>query len=262
MAILIFFVAHWYLSLFSQTFFQHRYGAHSAFKMSKGWEKVFFIVTWITEGSSYLSPRAYAIMHRMHHAFTDTEKDPHSPSFSKNLMDMMWKTKNVYTGIFDSHDGIEPRFLKGVPSWPAFDKFAHGWISRIGWAILYTLFYVKFAPYYICYLLLPIHFAMGPVHGAVINWYAHKYGYTNYKMNNTSENLLHIDWLMLGESYHNNHHKFPTRANFGVKWHEVDPIYPIVLVFKTLGIIKMNPAAVNKPKTLVATHEQLELQEF
>jgi stearoyl-CoA desaturase (Delta-9 desaturase) len=39
MYILIFFLAHWYLSLFSQTFFLHRYAAHQMFTMSKSWEK-------------------------------------------------------------------------------------------------------------------------------------------------------------------------------------------------------------------------------
>ena len=80
MFILIFFVAIWYLSLFCQTFFQHRYAAHGAFKMSKRTEKAFYILSYITQGSSYMSPRAYAIMHRLHHAYTDTELDPHSPS--------------------------------------------------------------------------------------------------------------------------------------------------------------------------------------
>ena len=85
MILLIFFVVLWYTSLFCQTFFQHRYAAHGAFKMTKNWEKVFFVFTYICQGSSYMSPRAYAIMHRMHHAYTDTEMDPHSPSFSKNI---------------------------------------------------------------------------------------------------------------------------------------------------------------------------------
>jgi stearoyl-CoA desaturase (delta-9 desaturase) len=47
------------------------------FTMSKAWEKFFYILSWIFQGSSYLSPRAYGIMHRMHHAYADTEKDPH-----------------------------------------------------------------------------------------------------------------------------------------------------------------------------------------
>ncbi|MFN7793515.1 MAG: acyl-CoA desaturase, partial [Cyclobacteriaceae bacterium] len=43
-AVLIFFVAHWYLSLFFQTFFLHRYASHKAFTMNKFTEKVFFVL--------------------------------------------------------------------------------------------------------------------------------------------------------------------------------------------------------------------------
>ena len=80
---------------------------------------------------------------------------------------------------------------------------------------------------------------MGPIHGAIINWFAHKYGSTRYKVNNTSKNFIPVDILMLGENYHNNHHKFPSSANFGIKWYEFDPIYFIMLVFDFLGIIKI-----------------------
>ncbi|MEM1218822.1 MAG: fatty acid desaturase, partial [Bacteroidota bacterium] len=100
MPILIIFIAHWYLSLFSQTFFLHRYAAHGMFTMSKGWERYFFIFTWLSQGSSYLSARAYGIMHRLHHAYADTEKDPHSPSHDKNMLAMMYRTFRIYTDIF------------------------------------------------------------------------------------------------------------------------------------------------------------------
>src|ERR1700743_792033 len=108
MAVILFFFGIWYTSLFFQTFFHHRYASHAAFKMSRGWEKVFYIGSFIFQGSSYLSPRAYALMHRMHHAYTDTDKDPHSPSYSKNLMDMMWKTYVVYAGISNRTTEVEP----------------------------------------------------------------------------------------------------------------------------------------------------------
>ena len=49
MAILIFFLAHWYLSLFAQTFFLHRYAAHQMFTMSKFWEKVFYFLSRIKD---------------------------------------------------------------------------------------------------------------------------------------------------------------------------------------------------------------------
>jgi stearoyl-CoA desaturase (delta-9 desaturase) len=80
---------------------------------------------------------------------------------------------------------------------------------------------------------------MGPIHGTIINWYAHKYGYRNFEMKNTSHNILPVDFLMLGEGYHNNHHKFATSANFGYKWFEIDPTYYVIKVLDFLHIIKL-----------------------
>ena len=115
MAILVFFVAHYYLSLFTQTFYLHRYAAHKMFTMNKFWEKFFFLFTYICQGSSFLSPRAYALLHRMHHAYSDTELDPHSPHFSNNAFDMMWKTKVIYNDVVNNeHEGAK-RFEGDIP---------------------------------------------------------------------------------------------------------------------------------------------------
>lgn len=260
MVILLFFIAHWYLSLFSQTFFQHRYAAHGAFTMSKGWERFFFIFTFITQGSSYLSTRAYAVMHRMHHAFADTEKDPHSPSFSKNIFDMMWKTYKVYAGVYDETYPVESKYKKNAPDWPVFDRFAGHMVTRIVWVALYLAFYIAFATSPWLFLLLPIQILMGPFHGAVVNWFAHKYGYKNFWMKNTAENLLRVDFLMLGESYHNNHHKHPSSVNFGYRWHEIDPIYGVILLFNKLGIInvpKQTPVSIVITPELQKTEKEL-----
>jgi len=240
--IFIFLAAHWYLSLFSQTFFHHRYAAHKMFDMSKTWEKFFFVFSVITQGSSYLSPYAYAILHRMHHAYADTEKDPHSPRYDKNLFAMMWRTKNVYTSIFKGKYPVEERFTKGVPQWTLMDSIGDAWGTRIFWAACYTAFYVYFATEWWMFLFLPLHFIMGPAHGVVINWFAHKYGYVNFKVSDTSKNLLPVDVLMLGESYHNNHHKRSTSANFGVKWHELDPTYVVIKALHLLHIVRLKKA--------------------
>ena len=89
------------------------------------------------------------------------------------------------------------------------------------------------------YLLLPIHFVMGPAHGAIINWFAHRVGYTNFKVKDTSKNIMPVDIFMMGEGYHNNHHRFGARANFGVRWHEIDPVYIWIYLFDKVGIIKL-----------------------
>lgn len=239
MTVIILFVTLWYLSLFCQTFFQHRYAAHGAFKMSRNWERFFFIFSYITQGSSYMSPKAYAIMHRMHHAYTDTEKDPHSPNFSTNIFTMMLRTRRIYTDIFLEKAAIEEKFTKNLPEWKRFDQFANSTLSRVLWVAAYITFFAFFATSFWLYFLLPVIFAMGAFHGAIINWFAHRFGYRNFKLKNTSENLLSIDFLMLGEAYHNNHHKRPSAINFGYKWHEFDPVYPVILLLSKLRVIQL-----------------------
>ena len=240
LAVLIFFAAHWYLSLFFQTFFLHRYAAHHAFTMSKRTEKIFFFLTWFFQGSNYLSAYGYGVMHRMHHAFADTEDDPHSPKYDETIWNMMWKTKTIYSDITNKIMIVDKRFTDGVPQWEAFDKFARSMWVRFFWGAVYVMFYVQFATAWWMFLLLPIHFLMSPIHGAIINWFAHKYGYRNFEVGDTSRNFLPVDILMMGESYHNNHHKYAARPNFGgIRWHEIDPTYYVIRVLDFLRIIDM-----------------------
>jgi len=79
-----------------------------------------------------------------------------------------------------------------------------------------------------------------PLQGAVINWFAHKYGRIIFKLKNTSRNLLPFDIFLLGEAYHNNHHKSPSSANFGKRWYEFDPVHKIILFFNWLHILRIN----------------------
>ncbi|NJL15432.1 MAG: acyl-CoA desaturase [Microscillaceae bacterium] len=239
MVIIIFFIVHWYLSLFSQTFFLHRYAAHRMFTMSKFWERFFYIFTFITQGSSYLSPYAYGILHRLHHAHADTKDDPHSPRHDHNLFSMMWRTKNVYSDILANRMDIDEKYKKDLPQWHAVDSLADRWWVRIMWGTVYFAVYWFFADMWWLWIFYPMQIVMGPLHGAIINWFAHKYGYINFKTEDTAKNLLPIDFLMMGESYHNNHHKFGSRPNFGYRWFEIDPVYPIILGLNALGIIRL-----------------------
>ena len=138
---------------------------------------------------------------------------------------------------------VEKRFTDGVPQWEAFDKFARSWPSRIFWAVVYISIYATFATTWWLWLLLPFQFLLSPIHGAIINWFAHKYGYRNFEVGDTSKNFLPVDFLMMGESYHNNHHKFPSNINFGKKWHELDPIYPIIRALDWMKVIKIKKVA-------------------
>jgi stearoyl-CoA desaturase (delta-9 desaturase) len=244
MTIVIFVLVLWYGGLFFQSFFLHRYAAHQVFTMSKTMERITFFLTWVFQGSSYLSAYGYGIMHRMHHAYTDTEKDPHSPSHDPNLFAMMWKTKTIYQDINEQKIVVDKKFTKNVPQWKSFDAFASSRLSRILWIGFYILFFAYFTTALWQWLLLPIALLMAPIHGVIINWFGHIYGYVNYTMTNTSKNLFHFDFLMMGEGYHNNHHKHASNANFGVKWHEIDITYLIIRVLDFFGFIKLKPIKV------------------
>jgi stearoyl-CoA desaturase (delta-9 desaturase) len=213
------------------------------FDMNKFWEKFFYIFTWLTQGSSFLSPRAYAILHRMHHAYSDTEKDPHSPHYHRNAFTMMWKTKAIYNSFLDPKAPVEERFSKDIPYWGFVEKLGDNWISRIAWGTGYSIFYIIFVgpnQWYL-FLLLPIHFLMGPVHGAIVNWFGHKLGYSNFDNNDKSKNTLVFDLLMGGELFQNNHHKHADSPNFAKKWYEFDPTYPVMKVLNWVRVIKIKP---------------------
>jgi len=242
--ILIFFILHWHFSLFMQTAFLHRYAAHKMFTMSPVTEKVFFVLTWIFQGPHYLSAYVYGALHRMHHAYADTEKDPHSPSYDKSMIAMMWRTFKLYTNIYNKRTLVDPKFTKGLPEWDFFDQFASSWITRLLSGSVYIGVYLWFNPPLWMYALLPIQWVMGPAHGAIINWCAHKWGYRNFQVSDTSKNFLPLDLLMLGESYHNNHHAQPKNANFGVRFFEIDFTYQVLRILNWIGVIHMCPRQV------------------
>jgi stearoyl-CoA desaturase (delta-9 desaturase) len=240
--IAVFFILHWQAAVFFQSFFLHRYGAHRQFEMSPRTERVFYFLTWLVQGSSFLSPRGYAILHRLHHAYSDTSKDPHSPHFYRDVFSMMWTTKKRYEGFVSRKETPEAKFDGGYPEWPALDDVADRWSTRLAFIAAYTAFYVAFATHWWMFLLLPAHYLMGPVHGAIVNWAGHKYGYRNFASDDKSTNGLFIDFLTMGELFQNNHHKYGMSPSFAVRKFEIDPTYLIMKVLDATGVIDMTGA--------------------
>jgi stearoyl-CoA desaturase (delta-9 desaturase) len=212
------------------------------FTMTHRTERTFHFLTWVAQGSSYLSPRAYAILHREHHAYSDTAKDPHSPWIFPGFFSMMLATKERYYGMVARTIPSEPRFTGGTPEWAAVDRIGDSWLFRLAIGTLYTMFYIAFAPHWAFFLLLPIHYLMGPIHGAIVNWCGHKYGYRNFASEDKSRNTLPFDFVTLGELFQNNHHKYGMSPNFAARWFEVDPTYPVMKALAALGIIDLGPS--------------------
>ena len=237
LTVLIFLVIHWYLSLFCQSFFLHRYAAHRMFQMNSFFEKFFYVLTFISQGPSYLNPSAYAEMHRRHHSYSDTEKDPHSPHFHKSLSSLMKKTYSEYMSLLDKSFVFKK--ITHTPKWTFLDKFADSWFTRITWILIYLALYLYFSNFWTALICVPIHSLMGPIHGAIVNWCGHKYGYRNFDLGDKSKNTLFFDFLMMGELYQNNHHHRPQKLNFAIRWFEKDPIYFMAKLMEKFRVIKI-----------------------
>ena len=130
-----------------------------------------------------------------------------------------------------------------VPRWPLLEKLGDNWMVRLLFIGFYTSLYIEFATASWQYALLPIHFVMGPLHGSIVNWCGHRYGYTNDKKTiDNSKNTLPVDFLMMGELFQNNHHSKPTNLKFSRRWFEVDPGYIITKLLSKIKIIRLKNA--------------------
>lgn len=239
MSLLIFFAIHWYTSLFFQSVFHHRYAAHNMFTMSRFWERMFYVGCFITQGSSYISAYTYGLMHRLHHAHTDQPEDPHSPHNEPNPFLMMWLTRTSYFNLYIGKTEVQEKYKKNLPEWERFDRIAHSGIARLCWVLIYASIYIWLATAWWQWLLFPVTLAMGSFQGVVVNWWAHKFGYENFSVSNTSKNILPVDLIFWGEAYHNNHHKHPNRPNNASRWFEWDMGFQSMRLLNFVGIIKL-----------------------
>ena len=237
----VFFFGHWIASVFFQSFFQHRYAAHQMFTVKPRTERVLHLLTYLVQGPSYLSPRGYAILHRQHHAFSDTDRDPHSPWNFRNALRMMLHTKHRYDAYAYRREEPEARFLGGYPEWKLIDEtLSQSWAMRIAWGALYSVPYFLFATHAWQWALLPVQWVLGPVHGAIVNWGGHKYGYQSFDNGDQSRNTLPFDVLTMGELFQNNHHKYGMSPNFAARWFEIDPTWQVMRVLAKTRVIEIS----------------------
>ena len=139
-----FLVVHWYASVFAQSFFLHRYMAHRMFTMNPFWEKFFYLFTFATQGSSFLHPKSYAQLHLEHHKHSDTEEDPHSPHFFKDVFAMMVNTAKVYLDFKSGNRHSSSPYIEGLPTWSLVDRLGNNPLIRLLFCFAYTAISVSY----------------------------------------------------------------------------------------------------------------------
>jgi len=220
----------------------HRLLTHRAFQTSKPVEYAFAIA-----GSMALEgpPIAWVADHRLHHAHTDEEGDPHSPHVGNG---------SGLKGLWYAHAGWlmktqgESDFRKYAPE--LIEDKGMRWISRnfllfvgLGLLIPFTAGFVLhgFSLTAALWTLLWAGFVrVFFIHHVTwsINSICHFFGKRRFDLEDKSTNVAWLSLVTFGESWHHNHHAFPRSARQGLGRWELDPSAMFIWTLEKLGIAK------------------------
>lgn len=186
----------------------HRLIAHRSYKTHPTIEKILTIIGMLCIVGS---PIAWASMHRQHHRYPDTDKDPHNP---------------VATGIIKSIFGLwnEVDIVPGCGAYDVaknkFNLFLHNHYFKllIGYALILFLIDYRIGIFFFSF---PATLMIAGINiCSLINHYG---GYRNYDTKDNSYNNVWAAIIAFGtEGWHNNHHQRPSDWNVHDKWWEFD----------------------------------------
>ena len=216
------------LAVIATSVYLHRGLAHRALTLHPLADWAFRFILWFSTGQNR---REWVAVHRKHHAFTDTEKDPHSP-----LVHGFWKIQlgNVFYYVREARNPETiARWAKDIKEdiWDRFlfNKGTLGGIVGIALAILVL------GPMW-GLLVAVAHFVLYVfVLAPSINGLGHWWGRKNF-LTNSATNVRLLAWLTGGESLHNNHHAHPSSPKFSMGRFEFDPSWPVIRLLVALRL--------------------------
>jgi fatty-acid desaturase len=204
------FLVYIFISINEQAFF-HRMLTHRSWN-APTWIKV--IGLHISTLSLLAPAYIWVAVHRQHHQYTDTEKDPHSPLYHSN-MKIQFLSSLIPFDIRFAADLIKNKIV-------VFYTVCYFQIIFVSWAVLiYLIGLDKFFTIWLAGTALAIITANGinTWHHSKIYWPG-QYRNTQ-RHSDTSKNDLLTGFLIF-DGWHNNHHANPKSYYYGKKWWELD----------------------------------------
>ena len=242
-----------HLTVMCTSLYMHRAMAHAGveFHPIVNWAMRWWL--WIFTG---MSTREWVAVHRKHHAFCETEDDPHSPVIHGWAQILFFGVK--YYRIAYSDSSTMEQFTKGCP-----DDFIERRLfvphKMLGIMVLLLIEVLIFG-FWVGPLVWLAQVIWVPFWAAgVVNGLGHTIGYRNFKVRDASRNLVPLGLLLSGEELHNNHHKFPASAKFSKRWFEVDMGWGYIQSLKMLGLAKVkvvHEGVANFKRTTVAAAKE------
>jgi stearoyl-CoA desaturase (Delta-9 desaturase) len=184
--------------------------------------------------------------HRKHHTFADEEGDPHSPHVGhggglKGTLRGLWHAHWGWLFVHDQRAKKEryARDLLDDPIIRFVDRYFVLWVTL---GLLFP-FFLGFAlggqvTAGLTGLLWGGLIRMLVVHHITysINSLCHVFGRREFNTPDESRNLAWLAPFTFGESWHNNHHAFPTSAVHGLKRWQLDISAAVITVLEKLGL--------------------------
>ena len=226
---IVLFVVLFFATGLSITGGYHRHFAHVSYKAHPLVRFFYLVFGACAMQNSALN---WAADHRLHHRYTDTDKDPY----------------NAGKGFWSSHIGWI--FYKT----PADRDFSMvGDLLRDRWVRWQHRHHLAIAIIVGLGLPLIIGFAIGHPLGALlwggvirvvvvhhatffINSLAHMWGRQPYSRSDSSKDSWWLALLTNGEGYHNFHHRFPSDYRNAIHWYQWDPTKWLIGGMNSLGL--------------------------
>jgi len=198
---------------------------------------------WLTTG---MQTKAWAAIHRKHHAKCETEEDPHSPQ-TKGLKTVFWRGAELYRAEAKNQETLS-KYGHGTPD----DWIERHLYSALPWQGVGVMLVLDLLLFGIAGLSIwAIQMLWIPVTAAgIINGVGHYWGYRNFEAPDASTNISPWGILIGGEELHNNHHTYPTSAKLSVKPFEFDIGW---LYIRALEILGMAHPKKTPPKAMFST---------
>jgi stearoyl-CoA desaturase (delta-9 desaturase) len=236
------------ITMMAVTLYLHRDQAHRAIDLHPALRHFFRFWIWCTSG---MLTREWVAVHRKHHAYCETEDDPHSPQVY-GLKKVLLEGAELYKEEAVNQATLE-KFGRGAPD----DWLERNIYLRFPNAGIITMVIADLLLFGVPgIIIIAIQMAAMPVFAAgVINGIGHYWGYRNFECDDAATNIVPWALLIGGEELHNNHHAFPTSAKFSVRKWEFDIGWLYIRLFSALGLAKINRVA---PAPVIDDSDQAE----
>ena len=171
------------------------------------------------------SPLAWVAIHINHHLKSDKPEDPHSP---------VYKGLKIFTLEYEQQVDSKTKWRMRSLITDPYQQFLHRYYFAI--MLAYDALLFAIGGFWLVAFLHLLPAVITGLMSNVVNYVGHMPtwagGYRTFNLNDQSAN----NWLWAlpswGESWHNNHHRFPRNYSYTQKWWEIDVSGLIIKLLK------------------------------